>query len=174
MNRRHFLYRMGGAAVGGLTLSSLGFPARGMGLLRSGASGVKIGAISYSFREIPASAEQILEYMVELGLDTVELIGSPAEEYAGAPPAPQFPRNWRELSQDERAAFRAARDEADKEARAWRLEAPMDKFEALGKAYRDAGVHIDILKLGNPGWTDEEIDYAFRAAPGRGRARHCV
>lgn len=164
MNRRHFLYRMGGAAVGGLTLSSLGFPARGMGLLRPEASGVKIGAISYSFREIPSSAEQILEYMVELGLDTVELIGSPAEEYAGAPPAPRFPRNWRELSDDERAAFRAARDEADKEARAWRLKAPMDKFEALGKAYRDAGVHIDILKLGNPGWTDEEIDYAFRAA----------
>ena len=164
MNRRHFLYRMGGAAVGGLTLSSLGFPANGMGLLRPRPSDVKIGAISYSFRAIPSSAEQILEYMVELGLDTIELIGAPAEEYAGAPAAPQFPGNWRDLSEDERAAFRAARDEADKEARTWRLKAPMDKFEALGKMYRDAGVHIDILKLGNPGWTDEEIDYAFQAA----------
>lgn len=164
MNRRHFLYRMGGAAVGGLTLSSLGLPAKSMGLLRPGVSGVQIGAISYSFREIPSSAEQILEYMVELGLNSVELIGSPAEEFAGAPAAPPFPRNWRELSQDERAERRAEREAADKEAAGWRVSAPMDKFEALGKMYRDAGVHIDILKLGNPGWSDEEIDYAFRAA----------
>ncbi len=81
MNRPHVLYRMGGPAVGGRTLSSLGFPAKGMGLLRPKPSHVKIGAISYSFRAIPSSAEQILEYMVELGLDTIELIGAPAEEY---------------------------------------------------------------------------------------------
>lgn len=164
MNRRNFLCRMGGAAVGGLTLSALGVPAKSMSLLRPRAASVHIGAISYSFREIPSSAEDILGYMVELGLDTVELIGAPAEEFAGAPAGPGFPRNWREMSRDERAAFRAARDEASKEARAWRLKAPMDKFEALGKMYRDAGVHIDILKLGSPGWTDDEIDYAFRAA----------
>ena len=164
MNRRHFLYRMGGAAVGGLTLSSLGFPAKSMGLLRPRTSDVQIGAISYSFRQIPASAEEILSYMVELGLNSVELIGSPAEEFAGGPAAPPFPGNWRELTQDERASYRAERDAVDKEAAAWRLSAPMDKFEALGKMYRDAGVDIDILKLGNPGWSDGEIDYAFRAA----------
>lgn len=164
MNRRHFIHRMGGAAVGGLTLSSLGYPVKSMGRAFTGASDVQIGAISYSFRQIPSSAEEILSYMVELGLNSVELIGSPAEEFAGGPAAPPFPRNWRELSTDERAELRAAREAADKEAAEWRLSAPMDKFEALGKMYRDAGVDIDILKLGNPGWSDGEIDYAFRAA----------
>ncbi len=47
---------------------------------------------------------------------------------------------------------------------AWRLSAPMDRFEALGKVYNDRGVHIDILKLGEPQWSDAEIDYAFQAA----------
>ncbi len=164
MNRRHFLYRMGGAAVGGLTLSSLGFPSKGMGLARAGASDVQIGTISYSFREIPASAEQILEYMVELGLDTIELMGQPAEEFAGGPAGPTWPLNWSELSEDERDVYRAERAAADRDAAEWRLSAPMDKFEALGKMYRDAGVHIDILKLGRPVWSDGELDYAFRAA----------
>ena len=164
MNRRTFMHRMGGATVGGLTLNGLAFPSRAMGLALAGTSDVQIGAISYSFRQIPASAEEILSYMVELGLNSVELIGSPAEEFAGGPAAPAFPRNWRELSEEERASYRAEREAADKGAAEWRLSAPMDKFEDLGKMYRDAGVDIDILKLGNPGWSDGEIDYAFRAA----------
>jgi sugar phosphate isomerase/epimerase len=44
------------------------------------------------------------------------------------------------------------------------LTASLEKFEELGKLYKDAGVKIDILKLGDPKWPDEQIDYAFRAA----------
>ena len=126
--------------------------------------GVRVGAISYSFRQIPGSAEEILKYMVDLGLDTIELMGSPAELFAGAPAGPEFPANFRDMSQEERAAYRAQREEAEKEMAIWRSSASMDRFEALGEMYRDAGVDIDILKLGSASWSDEHIDYAFNAA----------
>ncbi len=163
MNRRTFMYQLS-ALAGGLTLGSRGFGSMHNALARPGKSDVQLGAISYSFRAIPSSAEEILGYLVELGLDTVELMGGPAEQFAGAPAGPAFPRNWRELSADERAKLRAERDAAAKETGKWRLSAPMDKFKALGKMYNDAGVRIDILKLGDPRWSDAEIDYAFEAA----------
>ena len=125
---------------------------------------VRVGAILYSFRAIPSSAEEILGYMTELGLNVIELMGGPAEQFAGAPEGPAFPRNFRDLGPEEREKLAAEREKFGKAMRKWRLAASMDRFEALGEMYRDAGVEIDILKLGNPRWTDEEIDYAFRAA----------
>lgn len=44
--------------------------------------GVQIGAITYSFRSMPGSAEDILKYCQECGLSSVELMGGPAEQYA--------------------------------------------------------------------------------------------
>lgn len=162
-SRRRFLGTAAAAAAGALVPATT-FGARSRARRREAGANVQVGAISYSFRAIPSSAEQILEYMVELGLTTVELMGGPAEQFAGAPAGPPRPRNFREMSREERDAYRAARNEASEEARAWRLSAPMDRFEALGAMYREAGVDIDILKLGDPRWTDDEIDYAFRAA----------
>ena len=159
MNRRAFMHQLT-AVAGGLTLGSLGLKARAL----PRKTGVQLGAITYSFRALPSSAEELLGYVVELGLDTVELMGGPAEQFAGAPAGPARPQNWRAMSADERTAYRKAREEADKQTGKWRLSAPMDKFEALGKMYRDVGVNVDILKLGNPRWSDAEIDYAFRAA----------
>ena len=161
-SRRRFL-RTAAAAAASTLLPGSAFGAVRFGGRRT-VAGVQLGAISYSFRTIPNSAEEILDYMLDLGLDTVELMGGPAEQYAGAPAGPLFPRNWRQLREDERATLRAEREAAAKKMQQWRLSAPMDKFEALGKMYNDAGVRIDILKLGDPRWSDEEIDYAFRAA----------
>ena len=50
--------------------------------------GVQIGAISYCFRQISYSPEDVLEGMVFLGLNTVELEQSFFEHYLGAPPDP--------------------------------------------------------------------------------------
>jgi len=48
--------------------------------------GVKIGAITYSFRELPGTnAEDTLEYLVKCGLSHCELMSGPIEESAGAP-----------------------------------------------------------------------------------------
>jgi sugar phosphate isomerase/epimerase len=47
--------------------------------------GVQIGAITYTFRALPSSAEQILGYCIECGIGAVEMMNTPAEVYAGAP-----------------------------------------------------------------------------------------
>lgn len=160
-SRRRFLQTLAGSALGFTLMPRL---AQARTLPPTTIKGVRVGAISYSFRQIPSSAEEILQYMVDLGLDTIELMGGPAEIYAGAPPPPPFPGNWRSMTDEERAAARAEREAYQETAHAWRLTAPMEPFEALGKMYRDAGVDIDILKLGDPRWPDAAIDYAFRAA----------
>ncbi|HOI48726.1 MAG TPA: sugar phosphate isomerase/epimerase, partial [Prolixibacteraceae bacterium] len=45
--------------------------------------------------------------------------------------------------------------------RQWRTTVSMDKFREIKKMFNAKGVKIDILKLGSPNWSDEEIDYAF-------------
>lgn len=48
--------------------------------------GVKIGAITYSFRELPGtSAEETLDYLLQCGLSHCELMSGPLEKSAGAP-----------------------------------------------------------------------------------------
>jgi sugar phosphate isomerase/epimerase len=91
-------------------------------------------------------------------------MGGAAEQFAGAPAPPPWPGRGRQLSEEERTKLRETREAYAEEARAWRLAASMDRFRELGKRYNDEGVSIDILKLGEPGWSDEEIDYAFEAA----------
>lgn len=161
MSRRRFLATTAtAAAYTVLPVTALGRSQAGR--RRRDINGVQVGAISYSFRALPSSAEDILGYMVRLGLGTVELMGGAAEQFAGAPEGPAWP--GREASEAEQTAFREAREAYAQEARAWRLAASMDRFEALRKLYNGEGVQIDILKLGSPDWSDEEIDYAFRAA----------
>ncbi|MEO6239122.1 MAG: sugar phosphate isomerase/epimerase [Vicinamibacterales bacterium] len=48
--------------------------------------GVQIGTISYSFRAMPdQSAEATLKYILDSGISAIELMGGPAERFAGAP-----------------------------------------------------------------------------------------
>ena len=163
VSRRRFLGTAAAAAA--CTV----FPVSAFGRTRSGLwqrdiEGVQVGAISYSYRALPSSAEDILGYLKQAGLGTVELMGGPAEAFAGAPEEPPRPPRGTELSEDERAELTEAREAAAEALRQWRLSAPMDKFKELGQMYKDEGVQIDILKLGRPEWSDEEIDYAFNAA----------
>ena len=161
MSRRTFLGTAAAATAAGMFLPASTL-AHG-GIVDIG--GVKVGAISYSYRGLPGSAEQILEYLTSAGMDTVELMGGPAEVFAGAPAPPPFPRRrWNEISDEERQKMRAEREAYNKLVAKWRMSAPMEKFEELGAMYRNAGVEVDILKLGDYRWSDDQIDYAFRAA----------
>lgn len=144
MGRRQFL---GSAAT--LTAATL-LP----GSLRatspvSGIKGVNLGAISYSFRSMPGTAEEILGYLVQLGLNSVELMGEPIEEFVGAPKAPK--------NADDRKAHA-------EELRKWRLGAPMDRFKLLRKKFKAEGVKIEVAKFRIDRMSDEEVDYAFAAA----------
>ena len=51
-------------------------------------NGVQIGTITYSYRSMPdQSAEATLKYVVDSGISAIELMGGPAESFAGAPAA---------------------------------------------------------------------------------------
>src|SRR5262245_62418922 len=47
--------------------------------------GVQIGTITYSFRALPSSAEDVLKYCLDCGVNAIELMSNVAEGYAGAP-----------------------------------------------------------------------------------------
>jgi hypothetical protein len=48
-------------------------------------NGVTIGAITYSWRSMLSSADDLLNYCIECGQSSVELMYGQAEEFAGAP-----------------------------------------------------------------------------------------
>jgi sugar phosphate isomerase/epimerase len=143
-------------------------------------NGVQIGVITYSFRDMPdQSAEATLRYILDTGINAVELMGNPAESFAGAPknsvnmraafPLMQKRRNKQELTESEQkelAAMEAQLKAYRMELAAWRLSAPMDKFAQLRKMYNDAGVQIYAFKPDtfSQQSTDAEIDYGLRAA----------
>ena len=120
--------------------------------------GINLGAITYSFRSMPSSAEDLLGYLTELGLTTVELMGGPAEEYAGAPEGPA--RRWGDLTDAEKKEL----DQYQQELTKWRTSVSMKPFKELRKKYNDNGVEIEIIKLPLDRMSPEEIDYAFKVA----------
>lgn len=124
--------------------------------------GVQIGAITYSWRSMPSSAKDILNYCVEAGISSIELMGNVAEEYAGIPPMP--PRPARGASEEVLSAYQKEADIAKEKQREWRLSASMNKYRELRKMYNKAGVNLHIVKFAPASWSDEEIDYAFKAA----------
>lgn len=129
--------------------------------------GVQIGAITYSWRSMPGSAEDVLKYCIEDGISSIELMSSSAEMFAGIPQV-TMERPARDASEEQRAAFQKAMKENSEAQRKWRVSVPMSKFEELRKMYNKAGVNIHIAKFSPENWSDEEIDYSFRAAKAMG------
>ena len=104
-------------------------------------NGVQIGVITYSYRSLPCSAEDLLSYITQCGISSVELMGDAAEGFA------------------------------KKHTPETGVGGPMDGYEALRKLYNDAGVTIHIAKFGDIGddkVSDEQIEYYFQAAKALG------
>jgi sugar phosphate isomerase/epimerase len=119
--------------------------------------GVQIGAITYSFRALPGSAEQVLGYCLDCGISAIELMSNTAENYAGAPVAPQ--RQGKAKGGD------GAAKKAGEGLKQWRLTAPMDKYKAFRKMYEDAGVKIYAFKLPpTMAMSDKEYEYIWNVA----------
>ncbi|MDB5017138.1 MAG: xylose isomerase [Mucilaginibacter sp.] len=114
-------------------------------------NGIQIGVITYSFRSMPGSIEQILQYCLDCNINAIELMGDAAETYAGAP------------KRDGSADFNSKMAE-------WRENTFMDSFTAIRKMYNAAGVNIYAWKPNALGAknTDSEIDYAFNAGKALG------
>ena len=128
---------------GKVTLAAV--PMAAAAAINSRIAGVQIGAISYSFRDLPAT--EIIPAMVKVGLSEVELMSNHAEALAGAPSAPR----------GDTAAQQALK--------AWRSAVKPDIFERVRKQFTDAGIDLRILcyNLGVNS-TDADIDYSFRMA----------
>ena len=135
-------------------------------------NGVQIGAITYSFRSMPdQSAEATLRYVVDSGISAIELMGDPAEAFAGRPPAGRGGgRGGRgvQLTPEQQAEQRAAQQAAQAALRTWRTTVSMDRFKALRKMYNDAGVSIYAVKILSPNMSDEEYEYVFNVAEALG------
>jgi sugar phosphate isomerase/epimerase len=164
-SRRNFLYQSSLASLGLVFMGKNALAANSFFLANpsSKIKGVQIGAITYSFRSMPGSAEQLIQYCKEAGISAVELMGDPAEAYAGSPVG-AMPKMTRE-------EYMKTMEERNAKARAWRETASMDKFVELRKLFNDAGITIYAYKpdaaLGVKS-TDGEIDYAMRAAKALG------
>lgn len=139
-------------------------------------NGVQIGVITYSYRSLPTtSADDVLKYVVESGINSIELMGDVVERYAGIPESSlrPYPRDAK-VSDQERATRNAELQEVAAQHREWRKAVSMDKFKELRKKFNSAGVDIHIVKFGGPDWSDEELDYAFKVAKTMGAMGICT
>jgi sugar phosphate isomerase/epimerase len=166
---------LGKAALTALPASAL------LGKPNSNFGGVQIGTITYSFRSLPSSADDILRYCVELGISSIELMSDPAEAYAGmpggggrgfggaakggAPPQGKKGGGRGPMTPEQQEAMRRAAEERRK----WRLSASMDPYKELRRKFNDAGVRIDIFKLPlTAAMTDDECEYVFNVTKALG------
>ncbi len=153
-------------------------------------NGVQIGVITYSFRSMPdQSAEATLKYVLDSGISAIELMGTPAETFAGRPENPVDRSAFSKLARKKRNATLSedeGREFADLEAQMaaynkqvaqWRKTVSMDKFTKLRKMYSDAGVSIYAFKPGNTFGkknSDADIDWGMRAGKALGASHVTV
>ena len=134
--------------------------------------GVQIGAITYSFRSMPGSVDDLIKYCVACNISAIELMGDAVEEYAGKPKstmarAAYVPGQPRPQMTDEQ---RAAMAKLNKDVADWRASVSMDKFVEVRKMFNKAGISIYAFKpnaLGSNN-TDGEVEYALKAAKALG------
>jgi sugar phosphate isomerase/epimerase len=178
-NRREFLQKSA-LGIAGLAVAPSwlqGAPAfiKSLNKPNSVINGVQIGCITYSFRSMPdQSAEATLKYVVDSGLSSIELMGDPAESFAGMPVSPVNRAKMFQLGGKQRRGEALTEDEtkelADMQAQAqdynktvseWRAKADMKKFEQVRKMYKDAGVTIYAFKPNAFGQNNSDADIAY-------------
>lgn len=134
-------------------------------------AGVQIGAITYSWRSMPGSVDDLIKYCQETNISAIELMGDAVEEFAGKPKNPNqqryVPGQPRQPMTDEQ---RAAMASYSKDVIEWRTNVAMDKFVEIKKAFNSAGISIYAFKPNalNSNNTDAEVEYALKAAKALG------
>ena len=101
---------------------------------------MRIGCITYSYRDMAKTAEETLKALLDDGLSETELMGGPTQLYAGI--------KGGKITDAER-------------------EQQLAKCAEMRKMYNDAGVNIHIHKMGF-GQSDEEIEFNFLVAKALG------
>ena len=129
--------------------------------------GVQLGLTTYCYRSISHSLEEVLQYVIESGVNTLEM-RSVLEEGLGIPQAPARQARAGELTEQEKTERAKAAQDLKETQRKWRLSLPMQKYVDIRNMYNKAGVDIHIAKFVPSAWSDEEIDYAYNAAKALG------
>ncbi len=143
-------------------------------------SGVQIGVITYSFRSMEdQSAEATLKYILDCGINAIELMGDPAETFAGRPENNMDraafyglmgkKRNG-EITEDEKKElldFQAQVQAHNIKVSEWRQTVDLAKFTKFRKMYNDAGVNIYAFKPRNTfgkNNSDADIEWGMKSA----------
>ncbi len=142
---------------GRLTLFSVPLSAA-LAKIDSRVNGVRIGACTYSFRDLPHeeggdAVGPVIKALTDCGAGICELFSpqlEPANPMTRGPMPMRPGRNSPEAKK--------VRDDL----RQWRLTTPMDHFHAVRKKFDDAGVDIYAYTLNfRDDFTDDEIDKCF-------------
>jgi sugar phosphate isomerase/epimerase len=143
LTRRQF----NAAALSAVPVLGLSRRARAQARINSRIAGVRIGAITYSFRSMP-DPNDIIKAYVTIGLGEMELMSGDAEKLAGAPAGGR--------------GSTALRD--------WRTSATEATFAPVRKKIEDAGIALTLLcyNMNVNSTTDAGIEYAFMMARGLG------
>jgi sugar phosphate isomerase/epimerase len=152
---------------------------RVFGAINSRVKGVQLGAITYSFGQMPL--DDIIKAYVDIGLGEMELMSNHLETAAGAPSgappgggrgrgnAPGVARQEVRPAMTDAQIAEARQQPRAVEMRNWRLAASMDKFAEIRKKINAAGIDVAVLCFNmGEAITDEEIEYAFKMAKAMG------
>jgi len=169
LSRREF----GRFALAGAPLSTA-FGAR----IDSTSHGVRLGTITYSFRDLPRTpgrdnVDDLIKALTACGIGEIELYSpniEPAPASAARPaasgPAYGVARGTRTPPTPEQIAERKAEREA---LRKWRIETPASYYQEVRRKFDTAGIDVFAYTLGfNVDFTDDEIDAGFRQAKALG------
>jgi len=183
LSRRSFVGNTATLAVGlALTGQKVwGIPAYIPNLLKpnSKINGVQLGVITYSFRDLEdQSAEATLQYVLDCGVNAIELMGGTAESFIGRPVNNMDRIKYYNLLKKERnkglkkdgkkelADLKLQKKSYEKELEQWSKNRSLDGFSKLRKMYNDAGVEIYAFKpdyLLTSKNSDANINYAMQA-----------
>ena len=145
--------------------------------------GVKLGLITWSFRSLKdQSAEATLSYIEQCGIKNIEMMGGPAEDFAGKPSSNynrdllyklQKKERFNNLTEEEERQLKDIKKQYsfyNKQNRRWLEKASFKPYEKLRKMYEAEGVSIYAYKpaLFRKSNSDIEIRYGMRAAKALG------
>lgn len=183
LSRRSFISSSASITLGlGLSGAKLwGAPAFIPNLLKpnSKINGVQLGLITYSFRALKdQSAEATLQYILDCGINAVELMGGTAESFIGKPENKINRRRYyrllrkekkNDLDRDEKkelADLNLQKASYEKEVSQWSINRKAEDFVKLREMFNDAGIEIYAFKpdyLLSKGNSAADIDYAMQA-----------
>jgi sugar phosphate isomerase/epimerase len=134
------------------------------GTVNSEFGGVKIGAITYSWRNLPGGLENIIKYSKDAGINHLELMSGDLEAFLGAPKNPAQAMNGSGQRPQRTPEQEALITKYNDDLKNWRINLNMDKVAEAKKLFDDAGIKVHIVKFSPGRWSEPEIDYTFKVA----------